>query len=164
MAPCVRLEQTSTTRYTRYWSKEVSMSKIHDDITDLAIPDEQAIRSVLNKFVDAAGVSQYAYLLLRPEDRDKIKVLERSIDSPSHLLMARKGLDAKLVSRIRQTLLALDKSKALDKSVLARLYGVEGYAPAKLSDFAEVANVASRYGFIKKPQLFAAPKTRKPKP
>jgi len=116
--------------------------------------DEQAVRAVLNKFVDSAGISQYAYLLLRPEERDQMRILARSIDSPSHLLMARKGLDPKLVARIRQTLLALDASKAADKAILARLYGVEGYAPAKLGDFAKVAKVAGRYGFFKKPQLF----------
>jgi len=55
--------------------------------------DEQAIRAVLNGFVDAAGISQYGYLLLRPRERDKVTTIARSIESPAHLLMARKDLD-----------------------------------------------------------------------
>ena len=43
MALSVRLEQTSQTRYTRYWSNEVSMSKIHDDVTDFGAGDDNDV-------------------------------------------------------------------------------------------------------------------------
>lgn len=118
--------------------------------------DEQAIRAVLNKFVDAAGVSQYAYLLLRPDERAHVATIANSIDSPSHLVMARKGLSDQVSERIKQALLALDYSDPHDKEILDKLYGVQGYAQAKLSDFAEVAKVAARYGFVKQPERFAA--------
>lgn len=117
--------------------------------------DEQAIRSVLNRFVTAAGVSQYALLLLRPEERDKVKVIATSIESPSHLLMARKGFDSEIKQRVKRALLALNPSRPNDKVVLSKLYGVQGFAETKLSDFAEVARVAARYGFVKDPQRFA---------
>ncbi len=32
---------------------------------------------------------------------------------------------------------------------------MQGYAEAKFSDFAEVAMIAARYGFVKKPAAFA---------
>ena len=117
--------------------------------------DEQAIRAVLNKFVDVAGVSQYASLLLRPEERDQVITIATSIESPAHLLMARAGLSDQLCDRIKQAMLALNPSRQHDKLILQKLYGVQGHTEVKLSDFAGVANVAARYGFVKNPALFA---------
>lgn len=117
--------------------------------------DEQAIRAVLNGFVDSAGISQYAYLLLRPEERDQVITIARSIESPAHLLMARKGLDDQTCDRIKQALMALDSTRPRDKQLLEKLYGVQGYAEAKLSDFSQVAKIAARYGFLNNPELFA---------
>lgn len=117
--------------------------------------DEQAIRAVLNGFVDAAGISQFAYLLLRPEERDQVKVIATSIESPSHLLMTRAGLSQELKEKVRDALLALDKADPADKAVLDKLYGVQGYVPAKLSDFDAVAKIAAQYGLVKDPSRFA---------
>ena len=118
--------------------------------------DEQAVRAVLNGFVDAAGVSEFSYLLLRPEERDQVTVIGRSIASPSHLVMARKGLASRTIARFKQALLALNPDRPSDKTVLDKLYGVEGYVEAELSDFTEVARIAARYGLVKKPKLFEA--------
>lgn len=117
--------------------------------------DEQAVRAVLEKFVDAAGVSQYANQLTRLEERDDLTSIATSIESPAHLVMARRGLSDETSGRVRQALLALDPARPADKVILDRLYGVRGYTEAKLSDFAEVAEVAARFGFVKKPELFA---------
>jgi phosphonate transport system substrate-binding protein len=117
--------------------------------------DEQAVRAVLNGFVDAAGVSQFSYLLLRPQERDQVTVIDRSVESPSHLIMARPGLPDDVIARFKQALLALDPADPQDKVVLDKLYGVRGYAEAKFSDFDEVARIAARYGFVKKPAAFA---------
>jgi len=122
--------------------------------------DEQAIRAVTNGFVDAAGISQFAYLLLRPEERDAVTVIARSIDSPAHLIMARRDLPETTCRRIQQAFMALDRSNPRDKELLGKLYGVQGYVKATMSDFAEVAEIAGRYGFIRKPEAFA----RKEKP
>ena len=118
--------------------------------------DEQAMRAMFNGFTDAAGVSQYAINLLRGEERDQVMALTNSIESPSHLLIARPGLGDDLVNRIKQVLLALDKANPADRAILDKLYGVQGYAEAKLPDFQEVARMAARYGFVKKPELFSA--------
>jgi len=118
--------------------------------------DEQAVRAVLNGFVDAAGVSEFSYLLLRPEERDQVTVIARSVASPSHLVMARPGLPADLMARFTQAMLALDPDQPQDRTVLDKLYGVQGYTEAKFSHFAEVARIAAGYGFVKKPDVFAA--------
>ena len=55
--------------------------------------DQQAINSMVGGFVDAAGVSQYAINLLRPEQRDKIVVIAQSARIPSHNVVVRKGLE-----------------------------------------------------------------------
>ncbi len=114
--------------------------------------DEQAMRAVFNGFVDAAGVSQYAYLLLRPEERDQVISIAQSIESPSHLVMCRPELSEDIQRKLKQSLARLDISKAEDKRILDKLYGVRGFVEAKMSDFASVAPIAARYGFIKHPE------------
>lgn len=118
--------------------------------------DEQAMRAMFNGFTDAAGVSQYAINLLRGEERDQVKALATSIESPSHLLMARPGLADEQVNRIKQVLLSLDRTNPADKAILDKLYGVQGYAEASVTNFQEIARVAASYGFVKKPDLFSA--------
>ena len=116
--------------------------------------DEQAIRAVLNGFVEAAGISQYAYLLLRPEERELVKTIADSIESPAHLIMARKGLSMEIREKLKEALLALDWKKPADKVILDKLYGVRGFSTVSLSDFSEVAKIAARHGFVKNPELF----------
>jgi ABC-type phosphate/phosphonate transport system substrate-binding protein len=74
--------------------------------------------------------------------------------------MARPGLADEQVDRIKQVLLALDKANAADKAILDKLYGVQGYAEASLTNFQEIARVAASYGFVKKPELFSAGKVK----
>ncbi len=116
--------------------------------------DEQAMRAMFNGFTDAAGVSQYSLSLLGIEEREQVMALANSIKSPSHLIMAKKDLPEKTAALIKQVFLALDRNNPDDKVILDKLYGVQGYAEASLSDFKEVAKVAAGYGFVKKPELF----------
>ena len=118
--------------------------------------DEQAIRAAWNGFVAAAGISEYAYLLLRPDERDQMTSIATSIASPSHLIMARREVSSVMQSRVKRALLALDAANPDGKAVLDRLYGVEGYAAAQLTDFSEVAQIAAQYGFVKQPGKFGA--------
>ena len=117
--------------------------------------DEQAIRGMLNGFVDAAGVSEYASLLLRPEERDAVTVLAYTMPSPAHLIMTRQGLPLETKEQLKKTLLALDPTKPADKTILDKFYGVRGFEEARLSDFEEVAKVAAGFGLVKNPDLFA---------
>ena len=108
--------------------------------------DEQAIRAVFNKFVDAAGIGQYAYSLLRPEERDEIMHIAESRPLPSHCVVVRKGLPRERATALQESLLALNEGPRRD--LLRNLYNVDGYVPVTHETYAEVERVARRYGFI----------------
>ena len=73
----------------------------------------------------------------------------------NELVTARKDLPDETCERIKQALLALDPKKVDAEPFLDRLYGVRGYVAAEMSDFADVANIAARYGFIRNSESFA---------
>ncbi len=110
--------------------------------------DEQAIRAVYNRFVDAAGAGQFAYHLLRPEERDSVDLLAESRPIPSHCLVARKGLEVTIINRLKKALLALNK-EGPNHHLLSYLYGVDGYIEVTHDNYAGVAEIARAYGFIK---------------
>ena len=109
--------------------------------------DEQAIRAVLNRFVDAAGIGQYAFDLLRGQERDEIVHIGESKPIPSHCVVVREGLDAGLAERLKQTLLALNEGP--DRNLLQYLYSVDGYVAVSHETYAEVEQMAREYGFVK---------------
>ena len=110
--------------------------------------DEQALRSVLNGFVDAAGVGQFAFDLLRANEKDQIVSIGESRAIPSHCVVARRGLDTALVERFKKAMLALDKTK--DRALLQKLYNVDGYVAVEDATYADVAEIAREYGFVRK--------------
>ncbi len=109
--------------------------------------DEQAIRAVLNNFVDAAGIGQYAYDLLRGEERDQIVSLGESKPIPSHCVVVREGLDEDLTERFSKALLALNDGP--NQELLQLLYSVDGYIPVTHATYEGVEKVAREYGFLK---------------
>ncbi len=110
--------------------------------------DEQAIRAVLNRFVDAAGVGQYAFDLLRGEERDQIVHVGESKPIPSHCVVVREGLDAGLAEKLKRALLKLNDGP--NRALLKVLYSVDGYVEVSHETYAEVEKVARDYGFVKK--------------
>ena len=109
--------------------------------------DEQAMRAVLNRFVDAAGVGQFAWSLLRGGERDEIRSIAESRQIPSHCIVVRKDLEKKRVEGLRQALLALNTGP--DHGLLQHLYGVDGYVEVDPSTYAEVERVALEYEFLR---------------
>lgn len=109
--------------------------------------DEQALRAVLNKFVDAAGIGQYSFNLLRPEERDQVTYIGESPRIPSHCVVVRKGLDAASVAAIQEALLALNDGA--NRGLLKQLYNVDGYVKVTHETFAETEKIAREYGFLK---------------
>jgi len=109
--------------------------------------DEQSIRAVVNKFVDAAGIGQYAFSLLDFDERDSIRVIGESQAIPSHCVVVRKELDKKTVKKITDILFALNKGP--DRKFLKYLYNVDGYVKVTHSDYKGVAEMARKYEFIK---------------
>ena len=109
--------------------------------------DEQAIRAVYNGFVDAAGIGQFAYNLLRPEERDEIIYIGESRRLPSHCVVVRDGLSEADVTKLKNSLLALNDGH--HKEILKMLYGVDGYVEVSHEDYQEVEDIARAHGFIK---------------
>ena len=110
--------------------------------------DEQVIRAVLNKFVDAAGIGQYAYSLLHPEERDEVMYIAETKGIPSHCIVVRKNLDVRLVQKLTEAFLALNEGP--NRKLLKYLYGVDGYIKVTHQDYEEVEEMARDYDFIKK--------------
>ncbi len=108
--------------------------------------DEQALRAVYNKFVDAAGIGQYSYGLLRPEEREEVIHIAESRSIPSHCVVVRRGLDPALAERLQQALLALNEGPRRD--LLKSLYNVDGYVRVTHEDYLEVERIARKYGFL----------------
>lgn len=109
--------------------------------------DEQAIRSVLNGFVDAAGIGQYSISLLRGDERGQVVSIGESRPIPSHCVVARKGLDPARVEALKKALLALQDGP--NKALLKNLYGVDGYVEVDDATYAETARLAKDYGFLR---------------
>ena len=110
--------------------------------------DEQSIRAVYYGFVDAAGIGQYSYNLLRGQERDEVIPIAESRAIPSHCLVARKGLAAKLSKSLTAALLALN-AEGEHHHLLKYLYSVDGYVEVEHETYAEVEAIAKAYGFIK---------------
>lgn len=110
--------------------------------------DEQALRAVLNKFVDAAGIGQYSFNMLRPDERDQIAFIGESPKIPSHCVVARKGLDGATISAIQDALLALNSGE--NRALLQKLYNVDGYVKVTPATFADAERLAREYGFLKR--------------
>ncbi|MCH7909069.1 MAG: phosphate/phosphite/phosphonate ABC transporter substrate-binding protein [Candidatus Hydrogenedentes bacterium] len=109
--------------------------------------DEQAIRAVFNGFVDSAGIGQFAYNLLRPEERDAVIFIGESRRLPSHCIVVREGMSEARIQQLQETLLALNDGE--HHGLLQYLYGVDGYVRVTHEDFAEVEEVARSFGLIK---------------
>jgi phosphonate transport system substrate-binding protein len=109
--------------------------------------DEQAIRAVHNRFADAAGVSEYSLLLLRPEERDSVVAIATSKPIRSHCVVVRRGLDPQLVEKIKSYLLSLERGP--NKQYLKALNNVDGYVSVTHETYAPVEAMAKEYGFLR---------------
>jgi len=109
--------------------------------------DEQAIRAVHNGFADAAGVTEHALLLLRPEERDSLVPIADSKPIPSHCVVVRSGLDPGVVERVKRFLLSLEGGP--NRAYLRALNNVDGYVLARHETYADVEAMARQYGFIR---------------
>ena len=110
--------------------------------------DQQAISAVLNKFVDAAGVGEYAYQLLSPNVRAQVIPIAESKAIPSHCVVVRKDLDKDIVKKLQSALLALNQGE--NRKLLKNLYNVDGYVKVDQKTYEEVESMAKEFGFLKK--------------
>ncbi|MEX3009278.1 phosphate/phosphite/phosphonate ABC transporter substrate-binding protein [Hoeflea sp. TYP-13] len=107
---------------------------------------QQAIQAMANGLVDAAGVSQYADLLLTPDQQAEIRWIAESEQIPSHTVIARKGLDDDLKTRFIAAMMKLNEPDY--RVYLKYVYGPDGYVVADNSAFTNLEALARDYGFI----------------
>ncbi|MBM9595132.1 phosphate/phosphite/phosphonate ABC transporter substrate-binding protein [Rhodobacteraceae bacterium MCCB 386] len=107
---------------------------------------QQAMQAMVGGLVDAAAASQYADLLLTPNQQAEVIWIAESEPIPSHVVIARPGLDPAIKERFTETMLALNEPE--NRALLAYVYGPDGYTPADAAAFDGVREIARRYGFL----------------
>jgi len=107
---------------------------------------QQAIQAVAAGFVDAAGASQFAELLLTPEQFAEVTWIAESEEIPSHAVIVRSGLAPERVDRFRQAMLSLNEPEHLH--LLAHLYGPDGYVAVDHASYEGVERLARLYGLL----------------
>ena len=108
---------------------------------------QQAIQAVAAGLVDAAGVSQYADLLLSPAQQAGMKWIAESKPIPSHTVIARKDLDPELRSKFTAAMLKLNEPK--HRGLLKHVYSPDGYIVPDPSAYGGVRELAKAYGLLR---------------
>ena len=107
---------------------------------------QQAIQAVAAGFVDAAGASQFAELLLTPAQFAEVTWIAESEEIPSHAVIVRAGLAPERVERFREAMLRLNEPE--HRHLLAHLYGPDGYITVDHSAYEGVEQMARLYGLL----------------
>ena len=107
---------------------------------------QQAMQAMAGGLVDAAGASQYADLLLSPMQQSEVTWIAESPPIPSHVVIARQGLDPELERRFTEAMLALNEPE--NRSLLAYVYGPDGYVVAEDAAYEDVRKIAREYGLL----------------
>lgn len=107
---------------------------------------QQAMQAMAEGLVDAAGASQYADLLLTPEQQQAVTWIAETPLIPSHLVIAREGLDPDAASRFTDAMLGLNDPA--NRHLLKFLYGPEGYQKTDPAALDPVRAIARRYGLL----------------
>ena len=108
---------------------------------------QQAMQAMAEGLVDAAGASQFADLLLTPMQQAEVTWIAESEPIPSHLVIARPGLDADLQDRFIDAMMQLNEPQNRDR--LRYLYGPDGYVRANSAAYDGVRDMARRYGLLR---------------
>jgi len=106
---------------------------------------QQAMQAMAEGLVDAAG--QYAALLLTPQQQAEVTWIAESAPIPSHLVIARPGLDAALRDRFVDAMLRLNEPEHRNK--LRYFYGPDGYVRADGAAYDGVRDMARQYGLLR---------------
>ena len=107
---------------------------------------QQAMQAMAGGLVDAAAASQYADLLLAPDQQAEVVWIAESEPIPSHVVIARPGLDPALKEKFVAAMLALNEPE--NRDYLRYVYGPDGYVRADPTAFESVRAIARRYGFL----------------
>lgn len=107
---------------------------------------QQAMQAMAAGLVDAAGASQYADLLLTPAQQAEVTWIAESPAIPSHVVIARPGLDPDLSARFTAAMLRLNVPE--NRGLLRYLYGPDGYVPADTAAYDGVRAMARAHGLL----------------
>lgn len=108
---------------------------------------QQAMQAMATGLVDAAGASQYAELLLTPQQQSEVKWIKESDPIPSHVVIARRGLAPDLKARFVAAMMKLNQPE--HKSLLAHVYSPDGYIEADPAMFEGVRKLARAHGYLR---------------
>ncbi len=108
---------------------------------------QQAIQAVAHGYVDAAGASQFADLLLTAEQLPDVTWIAESTPIPSHAVIARRDVDAELLQGFVRAMLQLNEPEY--RSYLAYVYGPDGYIETTHEAFELVEELARAYGYLR---------------
>ena len=109
---------------------------------------QQAVQAVANGFVDAAGASQFADLLLTPEQLTEVTWIAESELISSHAVIARKGLDRDRLRAFKRAMLRLNEPAY--QYLLSHVYSPDGYVETSHEYYTGVEEMAFRYGYIER--------------
>ena len=107
---------------------------------------QQAMQAMAEGLVDAAGASQYADLLLSPNQQAQVTWIAESEAIPSHLVIARQGLETDLQARFVAAMMRLNEAE--NRNLLRYLYGPDGYVLTDPAAYDGVREMAKRYGLL----------------
>ncbi len=107
---------------------------------------QQALQAMAGGLVDAAAASEYGELLLTPQQQTEVHWIAESDPIPSHLVIARPGLEASIENRFVEAMLQLNDPE--NRPLLAHVYSPDGYVAADPSAYDGVRAMARRYGLI----------------
>lgn len=107
---------------------------------------QQAMQAMAEGLVDAAGVSQYADLLLTPQQQQDVTWIAETETIPSHLVIARPGLADPAKAGFVKAMLTLNAPE--NRALLGYLYGPDGYIAADPDSLTPVRDIARRYGLL----------------
>lgn len=109
---------------------------------------QQAIQAVFHGYVDAAGASQFADLLLTAEQLPEVTWIAESVPIPSHAVIARRDLDPELLLGFVRAMLQLNEPEY--QGYLAYVYGPDGYIETNHEAFEGVEELARAYGYLQR--------------
>ncbi len=76
-----------------------------------SLDDENTVMWVLRGKVSAGATDDASFAKLPPSRRDDLRVMHRTMVVPRHLVSVRKGLDERLVKRMKEVLMAMEHSE-----------------------------------------------------